>query len=120
LRSYQEATITFYRALIETLENGASHFPSPEVALQSLETLLACLESAQTACMIALPLPEQNQPLAQNEMLKVLSHLEVFPKSERQPLVSIILPLEDHRGMGLPAIESWVEHQLVLIARWPA
>ena len=115
LQDYQDATLSFYRAILQTLRGEASDLQAANDALRSLETVLAALESIVDGSLVGLPLSERSDPLSRWREKKLAgpseARSEVARLAAAKPMVSVILPMEDHRGMAIKAIESWVVKQ---------
>ena len=115
LPSYQQATVQFYQAVVETIQGERAPFQEPEDVLRSLEVGLACMESVAEGNLVTLPLPQQSNPLVywQESKKAVVPGKQTSPSRnvDAPPIVSVILPMEDHRSLGICAVESWTDKQ---------
>jgi predicted dehydrogenase len=91
-------TRLFHEAVRDSLLNGTEHPADGHDALHSLEGLLACARSATTGEAVRLPLSQEG---------------DVAPeiRASREPEVSVILPIADHRGYAERGVSSWTQGQ---------
>jgi predicted dehydrogenase len=99
--SYEDSLASFYDAVTNVLAGARASFQTPEENIHVVDVLEAALESGR-----------QHRPLAIGRQAETTaaSAIEPVPTRER-PRVSIIMPLEDHRGMGIRAVKSWTAGQ---------
>jgi len=91
-------TRLFHEEVRDSVLRGTTHRADGHDALHSLEGLLACAESATTGAAVRLPLSREGTQSA-----------EVV--ASREPEVSVILPIGDHRGYAERAVGSWTQGQ---------
>lgn len=116
ISSYQDATTLLYRALIDRLATNDMD-PSPaQRALHGIEVMEACFQSITTGSLTTVPIPVLSKPIEgwQKHMQAKTSNTRATTENivtDNKPLVSVIIPMEDHRGLGLQSLESWTQHQ---------
>jgi predicted dehydrogenase len=115
METYRASTQAFYGQLVDDVQADVSCLASFEESVHSVEVLLACLESVVKGCVVSPPLAPESDPLAswietKNKVPK-LRQASSSPVDASKPKMTVILPMEDHRGLGSQAIESWVHHQ---------
>ncbi len=115
LESYRDATRAFYGELLADLQSNRSFDQDNATTMGSMQILAGCFESILKGGPISLPLVEDSDPLLswrQRARADAGAVLEVATDTHAgQPRISVILPMEDHRGLGIEAIESWVNEQ---------
>lgn len=100
---YQSATRAFYEELLTAFHGNGTHRNDAREALPSLETTLACLESARRGGLCSLPLAQTVAPAAGRGSLG--------ESISSAPHISIVIPLLDHRGLALDCVGSWTRSQ---------
>jgi len=121
---YQQADDALYRELIESLEKGKTHRNSIRDALGSFELLIACGQSAVDGKPVAWPPDQTRDVLAEVAALcgqrpepgtavktVPVAAGKISAKPDDAPVVSVVLPLFDHRGHGLKCVECWSSAQ---------
>lgn len=101
MASYYRATLALHQHIVKQLQANTSFNQEIPEALQSLQVIIACLESVAQGNLVSLPLSVEQNSLPE----------EIETNSLQKPIVSIIVAMEDHRGMGLDMARSWVEKQ---------
>jgi predicted dehydrogenase len=108
LDGYRRAQQRFYAALRDTLSGVASRFEMAAEQRTSLEILVACQESERQARPVTLPLLSEQAPSAAPRHDPPAGS---FSASQTGLRVSIVLPMRDHRGIGLQSVASWTGEQ---------
>lgn len=104
LAAYRAAQQALYRDVCRTLAEQAGSDPLPDGSLRgTLELLAATLHSERSGQVVRLPFV----PLPQH----TVEPQPPRPTPRSRPRVSVVIPMEDHRGVGLQAIHAWVEEQ---------
>lgn len=101
LAAYEGALIAFYRDLARQLD-GSSHVTAAVRETNTVALMCAIDKSARTGLPIDWAV-EPEIPFEPTEGAKSVDAIE--------PGVSVIVPMEDHRGMGPEAIRSWTVGQ---------
>lgn len=100
---YVNAQAAVYRSIHADLRDGSGHVDT-DVDRRVVELLVACERSARTGQLETLPLdPGEVLPVARNEA-------DLRPVRD-SPRVSVLLPMGDHRGLAMPAVQSWAQCQ---------
>ena len=95
---YEQALNDFYRELAAAMASGRS-LQQRDDNLHTLDTLLAALRSANAHCIQAVTAVDET----------VAAEPQDTPDTTAgpRPKLSVIMPMEDHRGLGQRAVESW-------------
>jgi predicted dehydrogenase/glycosyltransferase involved in cell wall biosynthesis len=112
--SYMGATAALHAELRDALLGGAPHRTAARVAMDSLEAVIACAQSAVDGDAAQLPLDRGRDPVAElagapaPERRGRGAPRSAAPRAD-EPAISVILPLPDHRGYALDSVRSWLE-----------
>jgi predicted dehydrogenase len=109
---YMGATRALQAELRDSLLDGASHRAGAREALHSLEAVLACAQSAVDGDAALLPLDRGRDPVAElgGAERPVRSAGPALPGAAARSSglsVSVVVPLQDHRGYALDCVRSW-------------
>ncbi len=95
---YLSANRLLHEEVRDSLLHGTPHRTDAHDSLDSLEGLLACVQSATEGDAVTLPLKSKG------------GGAPAAPRGA-EPEVSVILPLPDHRGYAERAVASWAQGQ---------
>jgi predicted dehydrogenase len=98
-RDYEASLTRLYQAMFDPGRDDAEALGRAEDQLHVLEVLAAIVESGR-----------RRQPVAVAEVTAG-ARTGIVTEPRRGPTVSVIVPMEDHRGLGLRAVESWTVAQ---------
>jgi len=116
LTTYRMATELLHCDLIEKLNTSDMGTFQIDRALHGVEIMNACFQSILTGDLTAIPISASSKPIKdwQQSMQDTTSNDQTTRENiglDTKPLVSVILPMEDHRGLGLQSLESWTQYQ---------
>jgi predicted dehydrogenase len=98
---YESSLAALYGAIQADWGNGWDTLPGKDDNLHTLEVMIAMLESGR-----------RHAPVRVAEVAD-LTHRAISPVSPmcQGPIVSVILPMKDHRGLSQKAVASWTSAQ---------
>jgi predicted dehydrogenase len=116
---YMAATRELLAELRDVIRDGGSHRTGGRDALDSLEAVVACAQSAVDGDAAVLPLDRGRDPVAElggaegpasarGAARPLPAAAKPAPAGRSGTAVSVIIPLEDHRGHGIECVQSWL------------
>jgi predicted dehydrogenase len=100
IQAYLGANRAFHEELRDAVLNGTPHRADAHDALESLEAMIACARSVAAGDAVSIPLNRETGTAARTAVSR-----------GRELEVSVILPIEDHRGYARDAVKSWTQDQ---------
>lgn len=106
---YLDSLKNFYDTIFKSLNAGHLSIQSPEDNLYTLGTLIAAYASANHHTLI--PIPQDIKDLSALDSYLVRKIEKSNTTSTLLPLISVIIPMETHRGLAEDAVASWTQEQ---------
>lgn len=97
-KNYLDSLKDFYQHILHSPESFSNQ---KEDNLHTLSVLLAVRASAV-----------ENKIIEIREQYKFVKPQEFRPSIKKRPLLTVILPMETHRDMGVEAVKSWIQQDI--------
>lgn len=112
IADYQSATTAFLESVIGALRRNTPHPCEARMAMPSLQLLFAAAQSIVDQDLVQLPATGERDVIGELTMTRSPKETNrVAGEGLSQLRFSIVIPLEDHRGMAQRSVVSWTRHQ---------